>query len=155
MPVERVLFVGKHAAESNMPWPDWAVISITDFDGYGTADIKKGWHSILRVAFHDVDPARTSDEPDVEMTADHARQIVEFVRNLPTDVKGVMVHCQAGVSRSAAVAKWIAGEFRIPFDGRYDRYNRHVYKLLVEVGKAKKTQNVSAFAVSAVLKIGN
>ena len=136
MTIERVLFVSKHAAESNTPWADWAVISITDFDGYGQADIKKGWHSVLCIAFHDVDPAVSTEEHgDVEMTIDHARQIVEFVRSLSSEVNGVLVHCNAGVSRSAAVAKWIAGEFRIPFDGRYDKFNRHVYGLLIEAGR--------------------
>lgn len=135
MTVTRVLFVSKHAAESNMPWSDWAVISITDRDSFGEAKIKDGWHSVLRVHFHDVDPAEPCDEPHILMNEEHARQIVEFVRGLPDEVNGILVHCQAGISRSAAVAKWICEEFRIPFDERYDKFNRHVYQLLVETGK--------------------
>ena len=137
MTINRVLFVSKHAAESNMPWSDWAVISITDRHSFGEAKIKDGWHSVLRVHFHDVDPAKPCDEPHTLMNEEHARQIVEFVRGLTSEVNGVLVHCQAGISRSAAVAKWICGEFRIPFDGRYDKFNRHVYKLLLETGKQK------------------
>ena len=130
MTVNRVLFVSKHAAESNMPWPDWAVISITDRDSFGEAKIKDGWHSILRVHFHDVDPAKPCDEPHILMNEEHARQIVEFVRGLPHEVNGVLVHCQAGISRSAAVAKWISREFGLPFDAGYRAFNQHVFDML-------------------------
>jgi len=48
------------------------------------------------------------------------------------EVEGVLVHCHAGISRSAAVAKWIAEKYELPYPERYMLYNKHVYRTLRE-----------------------
>jgi predicted protein tyrosine phosphatase len=135
----QVKFCSRTAAEGHTPAARWAVISINEPDAYdGMAKIAEGWHSVLRVSFHDVTmKSHGLDALIRHCSVDDARQIVEFVRRAAPEVEGFLVHCRAGVSRSAAVAKWISGEFRIPFDRRYDKYNDDVYRLLIAAGKAK------------------
>jgi len=71
------------------------------------------------------------------MTPQHALEIVNFVQAIAPNVEGIMVHCKAGISRSAAVAKWIAEIYQLPFNHAYDYYNKHVYKMLSEASKKK------------------
>jgi protein-tyrosine phosphatase len=60
-------------------------------------------------------------------------KIIEFVACVHgSSVEGIMVHCKAGISRSAAVAKYIADKYKLPFNHSYDRYNKQVYGMLIE-----------------------
>lgn len=118
--------------------PNWALISINEPDAFdGLAQVASEWHSVLQLTFHDTTPDRQYEEEVMHMTSEDACRIVEFVRRVAPEVQGFLIHCRAGVSRSAAVAKWISGEFRIPFDRSYDKFNRHVYELLISAGKRK------------------
>lgn len=138
MTVSHLQFCSRIDAEAMSPRSDWAVISLNEPNAFdGMARMVNGWHSVLKLSFDDTMPSRLYEENVVHMTETDAQQIVQFVRNLPSEVNGVLVHCRAGVSRSAAVAKWIAGEYRIPFDRSYDKFNTYVYKLLIAVGRTK------------------
>lgn len=127
--MKKVIFVSKTAAENAGGWPDWAVISITE--DY-KAELQDGWFAICRQSFHDVDPDIGCMVPHVLMTTNNALSIVEFVHRVAPNVDGILVHCKAGISRSAAVAKWIAERFDLPLEHRYESYNRHVYRMLKE-----------------------
>lgn len=130
--LKKVIFVGRHSVETCGPWADWAVISLTEpCSADGEAKLADGWHSVLRLEFHDI---TKEEEPYQLMDAAQAQQIVDFVRKVALEVEGVIVHCRAGISRSAAVAKWICGQYRIPFSRSYDKWNAHVYGLLCEAG---------------------
>lgn len=65
----------------------------------------------------------------------HARQIVYAVTSLPPTVAEIVVHCQAGISRSPAVAAALAHLFGVddtPFYG-YPHYpNRQVYHVMCD-----------------------
>lgn len=141
--VDKVIFVPRASIEAINGWKNWAVISITE-PNHEQVKLGKGWSHVLRMAFYDLDPERYANLTELEesqafMTAVEALSIVLFVRELPESIEGVVVQCLAGVSRSAAVARWVAGEFRIPFSKEYDKYNKHVYKLLIAAGKLNKT----------------
>lgn len=135
----QVKFCSRIAAEGNTPNSRWAVISINEpYAHDGMAKIAEGWHSVLQLSFHDVTPeSHGLDALITFFTVEDAQKIVEFVRQVAPEVEGFVVHCRAGVSRSGAVAKWISEEFRTPFDRRYDKFNKHVYQLLIAEGKAK------------------
>lgn len=126
------MFVGRYTAETCGPWWDWALISLNDPGATdGDATILDGWHDVLRLNFHDI----TQDTLDVEgsyalMTDEQAQDIVNFVRKVSPNVDGIMVHCRAGISRSAGVVKWISKEYHLPFNDNYDKYNAFVYRLL-------------------------
>ncbi len=132
MTFNKVMFVGRYSAETCGPWWDFAMISLNDpGSADGEATILDGWHDVLRLNFHDITP----DTLDVEgsyalMTDEQALAIVNFVRKVSPNVDGIMVHCRAGISRSAAVVKWISDEYHLPFNPEYDKYNAFVYRLL-------------------------
>jgi predicted protein tyrosine phosphatase len=131
--VNKVIFVSRTAAEYlSGNWKDWAIISISDPLSPGEAKLQEElFYQILRVGFHDVLPDRQYDEPTVLMVHKDAQRIVEFVRLVAPNVEGILVHCKAGISRSAAVAKWICESFDLPFSDRYTQFNQHVYTMLV------------------------
>lgn len=135
--VTKVIFVGRATAETTPGWQDWAVVSITEPGFPGEAKLLPGWHSVCRVHFHDVDPNIPCGEPHTLMNEADALKITQFVREVAPGVDGVLVHCKAGVSRSAAVAKWIAKQFDVPFNHKYDRYNKFVYDMLVKADKQR------------------
>lgn len=73
--------------------------------------------------------------PDVDDSAgisqDQADEIVKFIhRN--RSVETFIVHCFLGVSRSAAVAKWINDHYGLdlPHLEAYDIHNKRVYQML-------------------------
>jgi hypothetical protein len=136
--LQKVMFANKFTAERALGWPDWAVVSITEPEQFpGEAKLQDGWHSICRVNFHDVDLSTKTDEPYVLMTERDAKIIVNFVHAAAPEVHGILVHCKAGVSRSAAVAKWIARAYDLPFDHSYKQYNKYVYQLVWQAGKGE------------------
>jgi len=65
---------------------------------------------------------------------DMAREIVEWLHKNKEELDLLIVHCDAGVSRSGGVAKWAALVLDLPFDDSYPDYNEHVYRTLVKVG---------------------
>lgn len=90
---------------------------------------------VLRLAFDDVEAIRRDTRGGrTPMTPAHAREIRAFLEERLEGVELIVVHCEAGVSRSPAVAaalwRWLEGT-RGPFFDRY-RPNAHVYRTLAE-----------------------
>lgn len=128
MTLQRVLFLSQKAAEAMSGDPGVAVISITDPDK-PEAELHPGWGAALRLAFHDSDPL-TFPGMNLDMISMHEAQgrcISGFLETLPPGVRTLVVHCRAGISRSAAVAKAVADTLGLPFDADYKDFNRHVY----------------------------
>lgn len=138
--MKKVIFVSRTAAEYlSGDWTDWAVISISDPLSPGEAKLDDElFHKILRVGFHDVLPGRNYDEPTVMMVDKDARKIVDFVREVAPNVDGILVHCKAGLSRSAGVAKWICEAYGMPFNKRYTQFNQHVYDMLISANNSEQ-----------------
>jgi len=124
--LKNVIFTGRDQAEASVGWSHWAVISIS---GLNPAVLKEGWHSLLRLEFDDID---VEEEPYILFCESQAEKIIDFVEKARDSqkVEGILVHCQAGISRSAAVAKWIAERYQLPFPSKYMLYNKHVYRVL-------------------------
>lgn len=131
--IKRIIFAGGYTAETIGPFEDWAVISIGEPD-VTKPNIRAGWHDVLPLSFHDVDPDKPieSQSEYTLMATSDAVEIVEYVRKVAPNVDAILVHCKAGISRSAAVAKWIAEQYELPFDHDYPHINRFVYRLLQE-----------------------
>jgi len=130
-----------------------AIISITDPDSdlpsFAPNENRLG---ILSLRFYDLDDISDQMEPKdaVEYLAqfgdglfkdDQAAQIVEFVEGMKGKVKGILVHCHAGVSRSAAVAAVIelainGSNERVFQDRRYSP-NQYVYRKLLKAWQGK------------------
>lgn len=133
--IEKVKFIGIREAKTMPGWSGAAMISITQPHGL-EANLMEGWHSVYRVTFHDVDPENIKTKKvRFPITDNQALSIVNFVKAVSPEVKTIVVHCGGGISRSAAVAKWIATKYSLSFDDNYDRYNKYVFNALLKADK--------------------
>lgn len=121
MPISQVHFVSREHAESLTGSPTTAVISITD-PGTPDANLCAQFKDVLRLSFYDAVPAEEYLPAPMPGLFDHvmARQIGHFVHDLsdaPEDIS-IMVHCEYGVSRSAAVALFVEAYTEAPLAAR-------------------------------------
>jgi predicted protein tyrosine phosphatase len=118
-----VKYTGQFEAEEMIPEDNQVMISITDF---GPADLHR-WdlEKLLKLSFIDVEVLA-----EYCFTKDQARLIIDDVKKWETGVDEIIVHCFAGVSRSAGVAKWIAEKYNLEFEDEYNDYNKMVYNML-------------------------
>lgn len=123
--LKTVLFCDRPTAERNAGQPDWAIISIAGISM--KADLRDGWLDVLRLEFADTENV---DDP-FGFNPLQAMQIDDFVEQAAgRGAIGILVHCHAGISRSAAVAKWIAFRYELPFNHKYELFNRLVFQML-------------------------
>lgn len=135
--IESVEFISRTDAEARTAMPNIALISITEL-GDDPPALKDGWHAVHRSIFDDLDPHKSGlGEHDHErpIDVDDARAIVEFVDSVAQEADGIVVHCRAGISRSAAVAKWIAEAYGLDFDEDYTDHNEYVYDMLTKAAE--------------------
>ena len=124
---------------------DSVIISIStpnvDYTGYPVeADDENRVVAILSIEFMDADcpgdndvygnPTTISDL----MSDEDAKTVVDFVEQYKD--KRILVHCDAGISRSSAVAaailKHYTGDDSMIFDSRWYNPNRWVYRKVLE-----------------------
>ena len=136
-----------------------AIISITDPDSGLPSFAPNGYRiGSLSLRFYDLEDISAQMEPKdaVEYLAqfgdglfkdDQAAEIVGFVEGIKDKVKGILVHCHAGVSRSAAVAAVIelvlnGSDERVFQDRRYSP-NLYVYTKLLIAWQKKSKERVN------------
>lgn len=112
----------------------YAVISISDeIRNLPLIKVNRHFKAVLQMAFHDIDGPCGNY---VQFNSDMARRIADFVYEIKDKVAYLIVHCDAGISRSAGVAAAIANHF-FHDDMRYFRSNgrflpnRLVYRLMI------------------------
>lgn len=136
-----LLVLSRREAESVVPNAPYVVVSITDPDR-DAAELAESpdRRAVLRVRFHDVagsldlDPPTSDAGTEVAMSDADAVQVAEFVTaNVGDDVRLVVCHCEAGVSRSAAVAAAISKFYNGDDEAFFERYlpNSWVYRLVL------------------------
>lgn len=104
-----ILVLSRERAEAYTPDPGEVCISITS-PGAKVATLHPGWADVLRLEFAD-DCWCDAPTRRVGMTRDHARRAVTFFgRHL--DAPRIVVHCEAGVSRSVSMADALAWCFQ-------------------------------------------
>lgn len=130
----KIHFVSQIVAEQMQPNDKMVCISVTSPNGW--AKLKDNWKDVLRLEFDDIDRLH----PDISLlvgtnlfSKDQAQEVVEFL-DKNKDVDELIVHCMAGISRSAAIARFAAERFNCndflrKFE-KYDLYNKHVYRML-------------------------
>lgn len=124
MTINHVFYTSRKLAESLAGNPYMAVISITD-PTTPEARLDPLFRHVLRLAFFDAVPA-DEFQPPLPGLFDRAtaRRIDAFVQELqvaPFEMS-VMVHCEYGVSRSAAVALFTAAVSGAPLEAREFTY---------------------------------
>lgn len=103
-----VNFVSRQQAEAFVPGTGGFrhLISIADPDVKPT--LHDGWAAVLPLSFHDLDaPAESYPYRmpyAVFPASQHCASVVDFARGCLERGENVLVHCEAGVSRSAATA---------------------------------------------------
>jgi len=105
--------------------------------------IEAAWSQILRLEFHDADGSGRSidhritevvDKNQLSLFTEHqAIEILKFLRSNQDNHTQVIVHCEGGISRSAAVSKFVAQIYNLEFPEGYSLYNRHVFSTLLRV----------------------
>ena len=87
--------------------------------------------SVLELNFLDILPGDSFGE-EFGFQEEDAVKIVHYVRNLHPDVTELIVHCHAGISRSAAVALYAQAETNAKLDRHEfaDLANRFVVEML-------------------------
>lgn len=133
--MERATFISRHVAERLTP-PPWSVlVSIHDRSEPRIVP-QSGWQDVLYLRFHDSDGSHLGLE---HFSLEQGLETLRFVHK-HLDAYELVVHCQMGVSRSAAVALFCAEVLGIPcFTSKdaatftsHTAYNRRVLKLLWE-----------------------
>lgn len=117
------------ASKEVSPDKETCLISISTPGGnYDDLPINtQGWHDVLEIEFDDV-------ERDTQyyktLTYNHAQEILKFLYK--NREKDFIIHCDAGISRSVAVALFLKDYFgheTLFFGGakNYDHHNQTVY----------------------------
>jgi len=89
-----------------------------------------GCYALLTLLFGDADPDRERVQyPFLKCQAEH---IQRFLKEMHEKQKEMMlvVHCDAGISRSGAVATFASNLFDIPFKDEYIKPNTYVLRML-------------------------
>ena len=131
---ESVVFLSRLEALKLEPDADAVVISLIVPDA--SVSFAPGWHDVLQLEFDDIYEeamgVAVGSIPDAEQThmvheysgatyrlpdANHAREIVRFLAQHEGGCcifRRVIVHCNQGRSRSAAVAQFVADRYDVP-----------------------------------------
>lgn len=111
---------------------DFILISARDKDFLCPTVTSLYLKDALYLCFDDIDGPYKNY---VHMTDDHAKEIVDFVLKNKTH-STIVCQCEAGVSRSAAMAAsivwYFTGDDSVVFTNKFLYPNRYVYRKLVE-----------------------
>ncbi len=117
----KVSYVSRRIAERMRGCADTVVISITDPDAE-PARLADGFRAVHRSAFWDVTQKWvTRDGERWPISLAQAEAMVRFINGWHDcpDPLQLLVHCEAGLSRSAAVARYIHERYGVEVRGEY------------------------------------
>ncbi len=141
--LKEIQFCGRWEAERFVSTKPWVAISITDPGSEPAKLLEKNRLSVLRLQFHDLDqPVLGSGDL---FTPTMARRIIAFVIEWATHVDLLLAHCEAGISRSAAVAAFVSKAL-FHEDGEYFTRaipNRLVFGTLMKEWQRRQTREAA------------
>ncbi len=140
LPTPEVLVLSERDAQLHQPVGREVCISITD-PGKPLPVLSIRFLAVVRLAFSDITEAL--DHPDLVLFDErHALEILWFVSHW-RKVDRIVIHCQAGVSRSPGIAAGLSELFgwRLPLrlHDRDSLGNRWVRDELIRVGEGAAT----------------
>lgn len=108
--------------------PNTVCISITDPDS-PNAKLSEGFWETIRLKFHDVERMEDFNKC-APVTEEQIKDIADFI--LKHRGRNILVHCEAGVSRSGGVAEAILDTFPEYRDEGWDRAANGLVKSLLK-----------------------
>ncbi|MCC5612336.1 hypothetical protein LC612_37875 [Nostoc sp. CHAB 5834] len=129
---EHIHFMSQRFAKAFMPAANTWLISIRAV-GDEKPDFEGQWERVLYLEFADLNDGTslTAFKPQ------QAKEVLAFAREAVEREAALAVHCHAGVSRSGAVAMFLAEIYELkllkegtPCSAQYRVYNTYVYRLL-------------------------
>lgn len=141
--LESVKFHSKTAALS-LPISEKAALVSVCTPGL-PVDFRPKWppQSFLRLEFHDTDDE--NEEPWICFDRQMARNFIDFVERIAQEKQILHIHCTAGVSRSAALARFVAEKYGLEFPERYVMDNKLVGRVLRREEHGEWTPFLSGF----------
>jgi len=140
----KITVMNRHNAAKYNPNHNIAIISITDPYSMPNQFVKENI-DILRLSFDDIDfmPMKNAKGEIIEECSfmvlfkrDHAKQILDFYLKVKDTVDELVVHCEAGRSRSAGTAAallFVSGQNdRTIFCNPLYHPNMRVYRTILE-----------------------
>ena len=99
------LILSRSEAKRIAPTKPYIVISVTNPE-LPEAELFQSplLRGILRLQFHDIEEAGQTIRNNVRMTVEDAKAILEFADRHKTEVSSILCQCEAGTSRSVAIA---------------------------------------------------
>jgi predicted protein tyrosine phosphatase len=131
--IPEFVVLSREDAEDYEPHAGEVCISISDPDA-PPARVSSRFAAVLRLNFDDV--TERGEPSDILFAEDHAREIREFLDSWP-NARRVVVHCNAGVSRSPGVALGLCdvrGWATAALERSHPGWNRLVRSVIVREG---------------------
>ena len=134
MPIQSLQFLSLDEAEAFVPQQSTVAISILS-PGRGPARLHGSIVDVLHLAFHDGVPRDNNPSGTCLFSVDDARSVIDFLHRQQAEptLRHLLIHCEAGISRSAAVAVFAASECRVSLVGQFAFLNPWVLSTLVKV----------------------
>jgi hypothetical protein len=137
--MKRVMHLSKALFCALQPRANVAAISVLDPQDEEPPLV--GWHDILVLRFFDV---RREIEKAPGFTPAHAESVLIFLERVAPAISVLLIHCTAGVSRSAGIAKFVSEKYGVPVFDNFNPvetstmyYNPRVYQILTEVDQRR------------------
>ncbi len=149
--VRMITFHSREGCEALTPNGNMALIEITDVPNNYIKTWEQ-WNNKISISFFDADcvkfpKATWETHRHMLFTKELAKQILDFVGTLPDFINHIVVHCEAGVSRSAAVARFLADhKYNIRMSQYNEARNMYVYMLLWQTMYDKSEQEFNEWA---------
>lgn len=136
--MKNIVVMSREKAKKFKCEDNWAAISVSSkSDMFPELDASKR-QGLLQLCFDDISFPHTIPKGLKLFNLELAREVVDFVNLHENNIETLLVHCEAGLSRSPAIAAAISEIFEIgSAEFYFEKYmpNILVYKILMELKK--------------------
>ena len=132
MPYSKISFMSQQDVGDEDGRDDTIVISITD-PGLPRARLQSGFKDVLFLEFDNTESLLRHGQ---RFSLDNANAVLAFVAKHELTASRIVVNCMMGESRSAAVAKFLAGKYNVALTQPCDKALDWVFRVLFRIDRA-------------------